>query len=290
MTTGLSKDLLTRVLDRLGFNELPSADETTLRRLYTSWCMNVPFDNVRKMIVLKSEDKQPLPGLDVADFFENWLRNGSGATCWPMANSMFELLSSLGYHTNRVTGFMRDLGIINHGSVKVSINGLDYLTDASMLLNVILPLDQSTFIHDDPVFPVESEPDGESHIIWILTPPGSDYYYCRIIGDPVEFSLFDKRYEASREQSIFNQRLYARRNYPDELIILWGNVRFSKTAIGIERRDLSRDEVCKVLHKDIGISDSLINEWVDSGSLNASFEPPSGPSPKSSSIKPPSQR
>jgi hypothetical protein len=124
----------------------------------------------------------------------------------------------------------------------------------------------------------------------MLTPPGGDYYYCRLIEDQVEISLFDERYEASREQSIFNQRLYARRNYPGEMIVLWGNTRFSKTIRGVEHRDLSRDEVCKALGTDIGISDNLINEWVDSGSLNSSFEPPSGTKPAPTSRKPPSQR
>ena len=61
--TRLSKDLLNRILVRLRFNELPVLDITTLRRLYTSWCMNVSFDNVRKMIVVKSEDKRPLHGI-----------------------------------------------------------------------------------------------------------------------------------------------------------------------------------------------------------------------------------
>jgi len=162
--TGLSKDLLNRVLDSLDFGEPPAADVAALQRLYTSWCIHVPFDNVRKMIVLKSEVKRPLPGLDAAEFFENWLKNGSGATCWPMANAFYEL------------------------------------------------------------------------------------------------------------------------------IILLGNTRFSKTVNGIKRRDLSRDEVCKALEKDIGISASLINEWVGSGSLDASFEPPSGAPPPPSPMKPPSQR
>jgi arylamine N-acetyltransferase len=287
---GLSKDLLNRILDRLGFREPPAADIAALQRLYASWCMHVPFDNIRKMIVLKSEVKRPLPGLDATEFFQNWLKNGSGATCWPMANAFYELLSSLGYHVSRVAGIMRNLGIINHGSVKVSINGLDYLADASMLLNVILPLDHKTYFYENPVFPVESEPDGASHLVWILTPPGSEYFYCRINSEPVKFSLFDERYEASREKSIFNQRLYARRNYPGELIILWGNTRFSKTVSGIEHHDLTRDEVCKALETDIGISDNLIQEWVSSGSLEASFEPPSGPAPVPSALKPPSQR
>jgi N-hydroxyarylamine O-acetyltransferase len=288
--TGLFKDLLNRVLDRLGFSDPPVADLMNLQRLYTSWCLNVPFDNVRKMIVLKSGNKRPLPGLDATEFFENWLKNGSGATCWPMANALAELLSSLGYQASRITGFMRDMGIINHGSVKVAFNGLQYLVDASLLLNVVLPLDDKIFIHDDTVFPVESEPDGESHIIWMQTPPGNEYYYCRMNNNKVGFSLFDERYEASRERSIFNQRLYARRNHPGELIILWGNTRFSKTVKGIERRDLSRDEICQALEQDIGISASLIDEWVRSGSLDASFKPPSGPPPPPSIKKPPSQR
>ena len=287
---GLSIDLLNRVLDRLGFREPPVTDVASLQRLYASWCMHVPFDNVRKMIVLKSEIKLPLPGLDPIEFFENWLKNGSGATCWPMANAFYELLSSLGYHSTRVAGFMRDLGIINHGSVKVSIDGLDYLADASLLLNVILPLDHRTYFYENPVFPVESEPDSDSHLVWMLTPPGSDYFYCRITGDPVEFSLFNERYEASREKSVFNQRLYARRNYPGEMIILWGNTRFSKTVKGIEHRDLTQDEICKALETDIGISDNLINDWVGSGSLDASFEPPSGPPLPPLTRKPPSQR
>jgi hypothetical protein len=252
--------------------------------------MNVPFDNVRKMIALKSKDRQPLPGLEAQDFFENWLKTGSGATCWPMANAFTELITAVGFKANRLAGYMNDTGIINHASVKVSINGMDYLTDASLLLNVIFPLDQEIFIHDDPVYPLESEPDGGAHLFWMCTPPGNDYFCCRISGDPVDFLGFDKGYEASRLRSIFNQRLYARRNYPGELIILWGNTRFSKTVKGIDRMDLSRDELCLALNRDIGISCRLIDEWIESGSLDASFEPPADPRPPASDRKPPSQR
>jgi arylamine N-acetyltransferase len=286
----LSEHLLDRVLHRLGFKERLVADLPTLKRLYASWCMNVPFDNLRKMIVLRSEVMRPLPGMDTTDFFENWLKNGSGATCWPMANALYELLLSLGYNASRIACYMRDMGVVNHGSVKVSLDGREYLADASLLLNIILPLDNETFILRDNVYPVESEPEGASYLVWMLTPPGSEYFCCRIISDPVEFSFFTEWYEATRARSIFNQRLYARRNYPGELIILWGNTRFSKTVRGIESRELSRDEVCKALEQDIGISDSLIAEWVGSGSLEASFEPLSGPPPPPYPKKPPSQR
>lgn len=290
MTTRISRHLLTKVLERLGFSEPVVPDLNTLQRLYASWCLNVPFDNVRKMIVLKAEEKRPLPGMDAEEFFENWLKNGSGATCWPMANSFAEFLSSLGYQASRIVGFMRDMGSVNHGSVKVSINGINYLADASLLLNVVFPLDREVFMHNDPVYPLESEPDGTSHLFWMCTPPGNDYFCCRITTDPVDFIAFDNGYEASRERSIFNQRLYARRNYPGKLIILWGNTRFSKTVKGIDRRDLSRDELCQALNQDIGISGNLLHEWIESGSLDESFEPPSGPRSPISDRKPPSQR
>ena len=137
-------------------------DLTWLQQLYTAWCLNFPFDNIRKMMVLFSANTKPLPGLDVNDFFINWLRNGSGATCWPMANAFYELLSALGYNTTRIAGDMRDMGIQNHGSVKVTINNQDYLAEASLLVNTILPMDNKIFISCDPVYPLEPEKNKSS--------------------------------------------------------------------------------------------------------------------------------
>jgi len=287
--TGLSDDLLDRVLGRLGFSVRPDPDLASLEKLYASWCLHVPFDNIRKMIVLRSAEKRTLPGMDAAEFFENWLTNGSGATCWPIANALFMLLSSLGYRAFHLAGSMRDMGI-NHGSVKISVDGMDYIADASLMLNMLVPLDHRPYIGNDPVFPVEWERDGASHLLWLLTPPGSEFYYCRMTADPVDISFFEERYEATRERSIFNQRLYARRNYPGELILLWGNTRFSRTVSGLERRDLSRDDLCHALRSDIGISDVLIHEWAAAGGLEASFEPSSAPSAAPITLKPPSQR
>jgi len=287
---GLSNNLVNRVLARLDFRIPAEANLETLQALYATWCSHIPFDNIRKMIALASGDKRVLPGLNAADFFENWLTHGSGATCWPMANAFYELLISLGYDACRIAGSMRDMGMLNHGSVKVVINKQDFLADASLLLNIILPLGQETFLQNDPVYPVELEADKASHLLWMKTPPNEEYFYCRLTGDPVEYSLFDERYEASRAMSIFNQRLYARRNYPDKLILLWGNTRFSKTVNGVDHRELTRDELCEALHHDIGVSYSLINEWATSGGLESSFEKPSGPRPPAITLKPPSQR
>ncbi|MBK9735502.1 MAG: hypothetical protein IPO92_11230 [Saprospiraceae bacterium] len=151
-------------------------------------------------------------------------------------------------------------------------------------------LGQDTLIDNDPVFPTEIEKAGESHLLWIRTPPGKDFFCCRINSNPVDFLVFDNGYEASRNRSIFNHRLYARRNYPEKLIILWGNVYFSKTINGMVYRELSRDEVCQALRSDIGISKNLLNEWIVSGCLEATFEIPTGPPPPVNTTKPPSQR
>jgi hypothetical protein len=287
---GLPNHLVSRMLTRLNFPAQAEANLATLQALYASWCSHLPFDNIRKMIALRTGGSNPLPGLDAEEFFENYLANGSGATCWPMANAFYELLLSVGFNAFRVAGYMLDLGILNHGSVKVSVNQREYFADAPLLLNVLLPIGQGTFIHNDPVVPVELEPQETSNLVWIKPLPGNEYFYCRMITDPVPYSLFTEGYEASRTGSIFNQRLYARRNYPGEMIVLWGNARFSKTIHGIDCRELSRDELCEALHTDIGISYSLINKWAASGSLDDSFEPPSGPKPPPVELKPPSLR
>lgn len=287
---GLPGELVNRVLNRLDLERPLSPDLETLQQLYAAWCMHVPFDNVRKMIVFASGNDQPFPGLDATDFFENWLTNGSGATCWPVANAFYELLISLGYNATRIAGSMRDMGILNHGSVIVTIDNRDHLAEASLLLNKILPLAGDTIIDNDPVYPLELEADTSSHLLWLKTPPNEEYFSCRLLHEPREFSVFRERYEASRSGSIFNQRLYARRNYPGRLILFWGNTRFTKTMNGIEHLDLTRDELCEALHNDIGISYSLINKWAAAGGLDASFEKPSGPTPPVVSTKPPSQR
>lgn len=288
--TKISTDLKTKVLTQLGFSEPIIPNIQNLQRIYSSWCYHIPFDNLRKMIALKSSNSQKLPGLDAYDFFENWLENGAGATCWPMANALYELLISIGFDAKRITGNMRDLGVVNHGSLVVFLGGQSYLVEASLLLNKIFILDQETKIDNDIILPTEIEKEGDSHLLWLVTPPGTEFYYCRIDSKPVDYSDFENGYEASRILSIFNKRLYVRRNYLGKLVILWGNAYYSKTMNGIEYRELTRDEIRRTLQKEIGISEKLVNEWVNSGGLEASLESYSGPKPPPIKRKSPSQR
>src|SRR6476620_7105682 len=88
----LHGQLLSRVISRLELPNTLAIDLAGLTTVYAAWCRSVPFDNVRKMIAIRSGDNAAMPGLDAADFFENWLANGSGGTCWPSSNALFTLL------------------------------------------------------------------------------------------------------------------------------------------------------------------------------------------------------
>ena len=286
----LPAELVNRVLARLGINKLLATDLASLQQLYAAWSSLVPFDNIRKLVALRSGIQQTLPGIDANDFFEQWLQHGCGATCWPMANAFYELISALGFNVKRIAGSMRDMGVLNHGSVKVIFDDKEWLAEASLLLNRIQPLGNDTVIHNDPVCPMELEKDNDSYLLWLKTPPNEEYYACRLHTNPLDYSVFQERYEASRTTSVFNQRIYAKRNYPDRMIILFGNARYAKTSAGVDHHELTKEELCEALHHDIGISYEMINEWVVCGGLDASFEIPAGPRPPAAKKLPPSLR
>ena len=287
---GLHPALREQVLDRLGLPGPPRTDLEGLAALYGAWCARVPFDNVRKMIALRSRPDGPLPGLGAQDFFEQWLAHGAGGTCWPTSNALFELARALGFEARRVAGSMRDLGVVNHASVKVRADGREWLVDSSQLTNVPLPLDDQVFVHDDPVFPAEVEPLDGTHVLWTHSPPNASHLPCRLLVDPAARAAYVAGYEASRTRSPFNQRLYVRRNRPGELLVLVGTTRFSRTARGLDVRELGPGEACDALREDAGLSDALIEAWVACGGLDASLEPPSGPKPPPVTRKPPSLR
>lgn len=283
-------ELGTRVLARLGLSAPVAPSLDGLRALYRAWCERVPFDNVRKMIALRAAEPTPLPGDQAEDFLSAWLEHGTGATCWPSSNALYEVVRLAGFAAERLAGNMRDLGIVNHASVRVRVQGQQWLVDSSMLTNEPLLLGDDVFVGRDPVVPAEVERDAGSHVCWFTMAPSPDPFPCRLQPASVDHSFYSAAYEASRDRGPFNQRLYARRNRPGEVCVLFGNLRITQTAAGVETRPLERDELCQALADDIGISRDMIERWKASGSLEASFEPPSGPRPPAPTRRPPSQR
>jgi len=287
----LSNDLLSRVRNALGIPDDISADLEGLNLAYSAWCRRVPFDNIRKMITLYSGSSAPLAGLDAEDFFENWLANGSGGTCWPSSNALFALLLALGFDAGRVAGSMFDLGVMNHGTVKVRIGGQDWMVDTSTLAGLPLPMGRDVFINNDPALGIEVELIDGAHVIWIDFAPLPDYVPCRLHLDPVDSEYYRERYEVfSREQSPFNQRLYFRRCGPDGVWVILGHTRFMRMVNGdLDVREFSRDGLCEYLIEE-GVSSQLIDQWIAAGGLDMSFDPMTeGSRPQINGV-PPSRR
>ena len=278
-----------RVLTQLGFTSPPPRNLAGLKSIYSAWCLSVPFDNVGKLIALQSSSSDPLPGLDANEFFDRWLTHGVGATCWATANALYELLIDVGFEARRVAGSMRDSGYIGHGSVKVRIDGIDWLVDSSLLTDIPIPLTDEVFFSSDGTFAVEAEPSDASHLVWADLPPLDTLMPCRISIDDATHDFYVERYEASRLRSPFNERLYARRNRPGERLVLNGSTRISRTAAGTSVVELSRGELCDSLTSEFGFSEDIVDRWRRSGGLEAAFLPVTAPPPPIT-LLPPSQR
>jgi arylamine N-acetyltransferase len=262
--------ILENVKSELGLPDKIATDLQGLRTVYSTWSTSMTFDNVRKFISLRAGD-EPLAGSYAEDYFQNWLANRSGGTCWPSSNALYTLIASYGFDARRVAGAMFDLPALNHGSVKVRIDGVDWLADSSMLTVEPLPLTSELYIRTDGAVRVEVEPRDDGYLIWTDFPPTPEFIPCRLRDDPVGLELYLERYEASREMSPFNERLYLRKVTPDGLTVLLGNTMFRRVGEDLEISELSADQLCAAMHDVGGISESLIAQWADVGGLSASM-------------------
>lgn len=286
----LTPDIRDRVLDRLALPAPPAADMDGLRAMYAAWCASMNFDNIAKLIALRTDSHRPLPGIDATEFFERWLEHGVGGTCWTSSNALFELIDALGFDARLIAGSMRDTGIVSHGSVKVALGGNDWLVDSSMLTRIPLPLTESLFATTDPVVSAEVEYVDGTHLIWVDLPPNPTHIPCRLLVDPATHAFYVQRWEASRDRSPFNQRLYVRRNTGTDLLVLTATTRIRKTPSGTQTDELDASQICESLRDEFGISGAMLDRFRDSGALDASFEPASGPTPTPITQKPPSRR
>jgi len=139
----LGPEVVERVLERLGLHTRPSLDLGDLNQLYAAFCCNISFDNVQKRIWFAGPQTTPLPGGDPTEFFNNFLRHGTGGTCWPLNGAMYALVHALGFRASRIVGSVIVEGYprgANHGSVLVDLDGISYLVDAWMASFKVLPL------------------------------------------------------------------------------------------------------------------------------------------------------
>jgi hypothetical protein len=283
----LDTDLLKHILGALGVEGTIPLTLDGLATVYGAWCRRVPFDNIRKMISIHAGDPGPRGGLDAADFFANWLEHGTGGTCWPSSNALCVLLSSLGFEARRVAGSMFDLDVINHGTVKIRIDGADWLADTSMLTNLPLPTHGDLYIGGADGISAEVERVDDSHVIWADFVPMPVYVPCRLHFDPVGADFYEERYEIfSRAQSPFNGRLYFRVGGPAGARVILGNVRFSRVQGELVMEELSREGLCEQL-RSAGVSERMLERWISAGALDMSFDPANiPPTPEVAGVRP----
>jgi N-hydroxyarylamine O-acetyltransferase len=229
-----------RVLVKLGLPARPEATLPGLHALYGAWCRRVPFDNLRKLALLRSGQPGPLPGDEPDDFFEAWLRDGTGGTCWAGAGALHALLSSLGFRSSRVIGTMLsrpDAGA-NHGSVVVAIDGLNYLVDSAILHDTPLPL-----AADRDAWRIRWRP------LHQLT--GID---CRIDEVGVSAQRFRIAHETTRARSPFNDEPYARINREDRVVGLACGHRIEIDGRGaVSQQALTPPAAVRFLVEELGI-------------------------------------
>ena len=251
--------LIERALARLGFDAEPGIDRRGLEALYAAWCERVPFDNVRKRIAMLEGTPGPLPGGLPADFLTAWLEHGTGGTCWPSSNGLHALVRACGFEVRRISASMFDRNDHNHGSLIVRLAGLELLVDSSMLSEAPIPLRRGVAaVLDDPVHPIRVEPvEASFRIHWGMA-QSRDTLPCRLMDDPVDEAFYLERYEISRGYSVFNNALYARRNFPGRLVSFVANTRHEKTAAGIASRVLAPAELERALVEELGLSEAIV--------------------------------
>ena len=258
----LADPLAERVLVRLGFHQRPALDLGGLSAVYDAWCRWVPFDNVRKLIHVRSGSTGPLPGHTAEDFFEAWLRTGAGGTCWAGSNALHALLAWMGFPAERGLGTMLVAPELppNHGTVRVVLDGTSYLLDSSILHGAPLRLDpmaETEVCHR--AWGVRCRRwDGHWRVQWRpLHQVGG--LECRLETFGVSHGEYGTRHEQTRGWSPFNFELSARLNREDRVVGLGFGESVSLEADGsVRHAPVTHSDRVRILQEELGFSEELV--------------------------------
>jgi N-hydroxyarylamine O-acetyltransferase len=262
--------LVERVLSKLRLQSRPDADLSGLNKVYAAYSHHIPNDNVQKRIWLVGEKLRQVTGGEPAEFFENWLKHGTGGTCFPANGALCELLSSLGFKARRILGAVMMEGIEhdgNHGTVLVRIGETDYLADAQLAAFSVLPMvagrpaSTGDGIHDIRAAPFERG----FEVQWY---PGSNRQTPMVTRldlqqGPVDHGNFVAQYALSarkdRKRSPFNEALFVGRHFPDRILNVGRN---TLTTIShdnvVTKREITPAERAQILIEECGLSPEIV--------------------------------
>jgi N-hydroxyarylamine O-acetyltransferase len=265
--SGLAPATTEAVLERMGFTAAPHPDADGLAAVYGAWCERVPFDNLVKRIHLDAGVPDPIPNGPADAFFAAYLEHGTGGTCWPSSGALHALLVAVGFDARRGSGAMRDDlsgPIHSHGTVIVTLDGVEHWVDSSMLTYRTLRLERSAETRlDHPVHAARAEPVDELWRVWWTHPFLEEMLGCLLLEDDVGREHYLARYEWSREFSPFNTVAYATRSTRDTRVTVAYSQRFERTAAGVTVERLDREQRDRVLVEEFGYSPEIVDRLPD---------------------------
>jgi arylamine N-acetyltransferase len=262
----LAPELVERVLVRLGLHQRPALDLTGLNALYAAFCGNVPFDNVQKRIWFASPQTTPLPGGDPTEFFNNWLRHGTGGTCWPLNGGLYALVHALGFEARRIVGSVVIEGYpqgANHGSVLVALDGISYLVDGWMASFNVLPLvsgraaSTGQGIHDIRAVPTENGFEIISYSGFNRDQPLP--FRPEPEHDPVDHAFFLARADRTKVVGFFNDAIFICRHFPESILTIGRKSKFRVAADDtLTKTQPTEAERRTALIEEFGLSEEIV--------------------------------
>lgn len=258
----LDPSLIESVLQKLGLSSFPDASLDGLRFLYGAWCANVPFDNVRKLIHVRSGNPGPLPGSFASDFFTAWLAHGTGGTCWSNSTAWHALLCGVGFDANRGMGTMLAAPNIppNHGTIVVRFGDERYLVDTSILhVDPISLADGVQTIIPHGAWGLRcAQRDGHWYIDWRPLHK-VDGFECRLEAFDLPAEEYLERHEQTRPWSPFNYEVTARRNRCDRVTgISFGKAITLSPDGSVKISETDHAERTRVLIEEVGLSEEIV--------------------------------
>ncbi|HKF52254.1 MAG TPA: arylamine N-acetyltransferase [Candidatus Acidoferrales bacterium] len=263
----LAPNLVEAVLSKLGLQKRPSLDLAGLNSVFAAVSGKIPFDNVRKRIWFAGPQIGPLPGGDPTEFFSNWLRHGTGGTCWPLNGGVYALLRTLGFDARRIVGSVIVEGYpqgANHGSILVTLDGTDYVADAWMASFKALPLapgrptSTGGGIHDIRSVPTGNAFEILSYAGWLREQPLP--FRIEPEYDPVDHAFFLDRAERTKVVGFFNDAVFISRHFPDSILTLGRHSKFRVAADGsLTKTQPSGTERKAALVEEFGLSEEIVD-------------------------------
>ncbi len=250
-------------MSSLGLDDV-STDVDGLRTVYQQWCRRVPFDSLRKRVFQAGGAVGQVPGWTAEEFLADWLADGTGGSCWSTSLGLHAVLTELGFDARLVEGVMlTDPDTCpNHGTVVVTIDGQEWLTDSSMLFDepLRLPASGEAVEVADAVHPVSAV---GHYDYWVVTwrPAHADVAVgCEIDRAVADPQSWDAAHDRTRGYSLFNQALYARRNTTEGIVAYGrGNLVERGPDGALTKRPVPVDEARAMLIERFGYSEQIVD-------------------------------